>query len=227
VIQTTCPLFQSAHEFRLWEASCELRACFDEVTTLIGRKDQLSSLLLGNLIEKTKFPQVPIDQASGVSVVHCNKIVNLCERFLHSTTCFDCHDSEVSPREDTRPSTRRVGGDVIDLTESGDESVDPPREMRDMRSGPLKPFSVTTRLLRPYMDLCSEQFNLGVKNKTKVTSDCHPVLSLLSIMTLGTAMCFRSYLSQVQEIETTPDAPPRPPFMSELNAGTAHPLRGN
>jgi hypothetical protein len=221
VIQTTCPLFESTREFHFWEASCELRACYDEVTTLIGRKDQFSSLLLGNLIEKLPTPSSQVDLLSAVGIVQFNKLSDLCERFLHSVSCFDSQDSSLMVS--TRVNTQGGDDDVVDLTESGDESLDPAASLltgETEKKSRIEPFSLTSHLMRAYTTLCSDQLSLGGKAKTKVSSDSIPVLSLLSIMTLGAAVCFQSYLRQAQH-STSAVRSSRPSFMSELNAGKA------
>jgi hypothetical protein len=204
---------------------------------LINRKDDLSSFLLGSLIERETEEHSRMQKP--LPVVICNKILEICERYLEAVSVFDSlslfsdeptkQEGALSPANDTES--------VIDLTESGDESPSP--TPKSSVSSPLEDFilqpsQVTTLLLRPYSAHCSAQLSAGKSNdkdksKDKGTAkttkgDHHPVLSLLSVFTLGASVCFRAYLqecsSSAAAAVSASALKTRPPFMSELNAGT-------
>lgn len=190
-VETTCPLFQSARHFRLWESSCEIRSCFDEVNTIIGRKDSFSSFTLGNIIE------MELDDSEKLNIICYNKVIDICERCLSAVSIFN---SDAKPLGDDN---------IVDLTESGDEGT--------AKTIPqVSASQIMTNLLQPYTLFCKQciKINNGVKSVDSNTSK--PVLSLLSVITLGAAVCFQSYLC---EFDIHNSSLSRPSFLLDLNAG--------
>lgn len=183
------------------------------MNSLINRKDDLSTFLLGNLIEKEQ-------ETKPLPVVAVNKVLEICDRYLQAVSAFDSlvFSSQNNEEKDSSP---HLAESVVDLTESGDEMASPSDES-PMPSDEFKmePSKISSLLLGPYSALCAAQLNVG-RGKIKTEgSTPPPVLSFLSVITLGASVCFHAYIKECSTAVLAPvHTKPRPPFMAELNAG--------
>jgi hypothetical protein len=182
---------------------------------LVNRKDDFSSFLLGNLVEKEAA-----DETKQLPVVSCNKVLEICQRYLEAVSVFDSLVSSDHDKGEEKASCLPAEG-VVDLTESGDESSSGNDFTLSSDESKVEPSQVSSLLLRPYSAQCSAQLNAGQRTKIKsetTNNEPRPVLSLLSVITLGASVCFRAYLKECS-VAPAASTKPRPPFMSELNAG--------
>lgn len=200
-IVNTVPLFPSTEAFLLWEAANELRACFDEVLSIINKKTSLSEFMLHPSFSAQPSADIrsPLGlELGGLTPVQKTFVLKMRTRILAASKAFDTnHDDEMCTDIETEQIPPSVDSNAVDLTLSSDDE-DGKRCTKSeafnkggrQKSIALQPSLILQRLLE-----------LRTSPASRVPADSGDSdqtysLSLLSFITLGTTACLLGHLQK-------------------------------
>lgn len=210
-LRSSAPAFPSRAAFRLWEAANELRACFDEVAALAGRGGGLGEFVLrpaGRLGSGILGLQL-----RDLSPLQKMQVEGLRRRLLASCAVFDTiGEGEAATAESQRtrtsggssPNVGRSasrGGDrhagagrecTVDLTASDGEDDEQEDSASACAGLSSRPSLVMEHLLRAR----PPDATASAGTQTQTQEGDEKILSLLSLITIGTAACLVGYLHQ-------------------------------